>query len=176
MDTAQLVLALLIAVAALVTIARRLRIAYPIFLVIGGLILGLVPGTPKVDIDPDLIFLFVLPPLLYLAAFFTPLRSLRTNLGMIASLAVGLVLASAFAAAAVVHAMLPGMPWAVAIALGAIVAPPDEIAATAIATRLAVPRRIMTSRGSPPSAGFRLFNQGPASSKSDVRLASISIT
>ena len=144
MDTAQLVLALLIAVAALVTIARRLRIAYPIFLVIGGLILGLVPGTPKVDIDPDLIFLFVLPPLLYLAAFFTPLRSLRTNLGMIASLAVGLVLASAFASAAVVHAMIPGMPWAVAIALGAIVAPPDEIAATAIATRLAVPRRIMT--------------------------------
>src|SRR6185503_16665977 len=114
MDTAQLVLALLIAVAALVTIARRLRIAYPIFLVIGGLILGMVPGTPKVDIDPDLIFLFVLPPLLYLAAFFTPLRSLRANLGMIASLAVGLVLASAFAAAA------------------------------AIATRLAVPRRIVT--------------------------------
>src|SRR5438876_7955183 len=144
MQSAQLVLALLIAVAALVTIARRLGIAYPIFLVIGGLLLGLVPGTPRVEIDPDLIFLFVLPPLLYLAAFFTPLRSLRANLGMIASLAVGLVVASAFAAAAVVHAMIPGIPWAVAIALGAIVAPPDEIAATAIATRLAVPRRIVT--------------------------------
>src|SRR4029077_903390 len=144
METAQLVLALLIAVAGLVTIARWVGIAYPIFLVIGGLVLGLVPGTPRVEIDPDLIFLFVLPPLLYLAAFFPPLRSLRANLGMIASLAVGLVVASAFAAAAVVHALMPGMPWAVAIALGAIVAPPDEIAATAIAARLAVPRRIVT--------------------------------
>ena len=144
METAQLVLALLIAVAGLVTIARWVGIAYPIFLVIGGLVLGLVPGTPRVEIDPDLIFLFVLPPLLYLAAFFTPLRSLRANLGMIGSLAIGLVVASAFAAAAVVHAMIPGIPWAVAIALGAIVAPPDEIAATAIATRLSVPRRIVT--------------------------------
>src|SRR6266581_1945812 len=101
MHSAQLALALLIAVAALVTIARRLGIAYPIFLVIGGLLLGLVPGMPRVEIDPDLIFLFVLPPLLYIAAFFTPLRSLRANLGAIGSLAVGLVVASAIAAAAV---------------------------------------------------------------------------
>src|SRR5216683_1360877 len=117
MQSAQLVLALLIAVAALVTIARRLGIAYPIFLVIGGLALGLVPGTPRVGIDPDLIFLVVLPPLLYIASFYTPLRSLRANLGSIGALAIG---------------------------LGAIVAPPDEIAATAIAARLAVPRRIVT--------------------------------
>ena len=144
MQSAPLVLALLIVVAALVTIARRLGIAYPIFLVIGGLLLGLVPGTPRVEIDPDLIFLFVLPPLLYIAAFFTPLRRLRANLGTIGSLAIGLVVASAFAAAAVVHALIPRLPWAVAIALGAIVAPPDEIAATAIAARLAVPRRIVT--------------------------------
>ena len=117
MQSAELVLALLIAVAALVTIARRLGIAYPIFLVIGGLLLGLVPGLPRVEIDPDLIFLLVLPPLLYAAAFFTPLRSLRANLGPIASLAVGLVVASAFTAAAVTHALIPGVPWAVALAL-----------------------------------------------------------
>src|SRR6266849_11054424 len=144
MQSAQLVLALLNAVAALVTIARRLGIAYPIFLVIGGLALGLVPGTPRVGIDPDLIFLVVLPPLLYIASFYTPLRSLRANLGSIGSLAIGLVVASALAAGATAHALMPGMPWAVAIALGAIVAPPDEIAATAIAARLAVPRRIVT--------------------------------
>src|SRR5882672_1323458 len=137
MQSAQLVLALLIAVAALVTIARRLGIAYPIFLVIGGLALGLVPGTPHVEVDPDLIFLFILPPLLYVAAFYTPLRSLRANLGTIGSLAVGLVVVTAFAVAAVAHALLPGIPWAVAIALGAIVAPP-------IASRLAVPRRIVS--------------------------------
>src|SRR6267142_1190676 len=144
MQSAQLVLTLLIAVAALVTIARRLGIAYPIFLVIGGLLLRLVPGTPRVEIDPDLVFLFVLPPLLYIAAFFTPLRSLRANLGTIASLAVGLVVATSFAAAAVAHTLIPGIPWMVALALGAIVAPPDEIAVTAIAARLAVPRRIVT--------------------------------
>src|SRR5216683_1840002 len=144
MQSAQLVLALLIAVAALVTIARRLGIAYPIFLVIGGLALGLVPGTPHVEVDPDLIFLFILPPLLYIAAFYTPLRSLRANLGTIGSLAVGLVVVSAFAVAAVAHALIPGIPWAVAIALGAIVAPPDAIAAAAIASRLAVPRRIVS--------------------------------
>jgi CPA1 family monovalent cation:H+ antiporter len=144
MHGAELVLALLIAVAALVTIARRLGIAYPIFLVIGGLLLGLVPGIPRVEFDPELLLLFVLPPLLYIAAFFTPLRSLRANLGAIGSLAVGLVVASAFAAAAVAHALIPGIPWAVALALGAIVAPPDEIAATAIAARLAVPRWMVT--------------------------------
>jgi len=144
MQSAEVVLALLIAVATLVTIARGLGIAYPIFLVIGGLLVGLVPGVPWIRIDPDLIFLLVLPPLLYVAAFFTPLRGLHANLGTIGSLAIGLVIATAFAAAAVAHALMPGLPWAVALALGAIVAPPDEIAATAIAARLAVPRRIVT--------------------------------
>jgi len=142
--SAELVLALLIAVAALVTIARRLRIAYPIFLVIGGLVLGLVPGLPRIEIDPDSIFLLVLPPLLYIAAFFTPLQSLRENVGTVASLAVGLVVATAAAVAAAARVLIPGIPWAVAFALGAIVAPPDEIAATAIAARFTIPRRIVT--------------------------------
>ena len=74
-----LAVVLLLAVAALVTVARRLGIAYPIFLVIGGLLLGFVPGVPEVQVDPDLILLFVLPPLLYISAYFTPLRSLREN-------------------------------------------------------------------------------------------------
>ena len=144
MHGAELILALLIAVAALVTIARGLGIAYPIFLVIGGLALGLVPGVPRIEVDPRLIFLVVLPPLLYIAAFFTAISSLRQNLGAISSLAVGLVVATAFAVAAVAHALLPTLPWSVAIALGAIVAPPDAIAATAIVSRLAVPRQIVT--------------------------------
>jgi monovalent cation/hydrogen antiporter len=141
---AELILGLLIAVAALVTIARRLGISYPILLVIGGLVLGLVPGVPPIHVDPDLIFLIVLPPLLYIAAFFTAARSLRANLGTISSLAVGLVIASALAVAAVAHALLPGIPWSVAFALGAIVAPPDAIAATAMTKRLVVPRQIVT--------------------------------
>src|SRR5258705_2661983 len=143
--SAEFVLGLLIAVAALVTIARRLGIAYPIFLVIGGLLLGLVPGVPRIEIDPDLIFLVVLPPLLYIAAFFTPVTSLRANLGIIGSLAIGLVIATALAAAAVARALIVGMTWPVALALGAIVATPDEIAATAIAARLGLPRRIVAT-------------------------------
>ena len=143
MQGAQLVLALLIAVAALVTIARQLGIAYPIFLVIGGLLLGLVPHTPRIEIEPDLIFLVVLPPLLYIAAFFTPVRSLRANLGIIGSLAIGLVIATAFAAAGVARALIPGLTWPVALA--AIIAPPEgesllkdahDIAATAVLAQL----------------------------------------
>jgi monovalent cation/hydrogen antiporter len=141
---AELVLGLLIAVAALVTIARRLDVAYPIFLVIGGLVLGLVPGVPRIEFDPEVIFLIVLPPLLYIAAFFTPLTSLRANLFTISSLAVGLVIATACTVAVVARALMPGLPWPVAFALGAIVAPPDAVAATAVTSRLAVPRQIVT--------------------------------
>ena len=144
MPTAELVLGLLVAVAALVTIARGLGIAYPMLLVIGGLVVGLVPGMPAVHVDPELIFLIVLPPLLYIAAYFTPIRSLRANVVTISSLAVGLVIASAVAVAAAARALLPDIPWAIAFALGAIVAPPDAIAATAISARLALPRQIVT--------------------------------
>ena len=144
MYEAELVLGLLIAVAALVTVARALGVAYPIFLVIGGLVLGLVPGVPRIHVDPDVLFLIVLPPLLYIAAYFTPVRSLHANVGTISSLSVGLVIASAVAAAVVAHALIPGLPWSVAFALGAIVAPPDAIAATAIIRRLTVPRQIVT--------------------------------
>ncbi len=143
MHGAELILALLIAVAALVTTARRLGIAYPIFLVIGGLLLGLVPGIPRIVIEPSLIFLVVLPPLLYIAAYSTPARSLRANLGIIGAFAVGLVFVTAMAAAGAARALLPGLPWSVAVALGAIVAPPDAIAATAIASRLGLPRQIV---------------------------------
>ena len=144
MHGAELILGLLIAVAALVTLARRLEIAYPIFLVIGGLGLGLMPGVPRIHVDPDLIFLIVLPPLLYIAAFYTPIQNLRANLGTISSLAVGLVIVSACAVAVVAHALVPGISWSAAFALGAIVAPPDAIAATAVTRRLAVSRQIVT--------------------------------
>jgi monovalent cation/hydrogen antiporter len=142
--TAELMLGLLIAVAVLVTVARRFVIPYPIFLAVGGLVLGLVPGVPRVAIDPDVVFLVVLPPLLYVTAFFTPVRGFRANLGTISSLAVLLVIASALVVAAAARLLIPDMTWPVALALGAIVAPPDAVAATAVAARLAVPRRIVT--------------------------------
>jgi monovalent cation/hydrogen antiporter len=127
-----------------VTVARRIGVAYPIFLMIGGLVLGMVPGVPRVRIDPDVIFFTVLPPLLYIAAYFTPVRDLRANIGIITSLAGGLVIVSAVAVAVIARVLIPGITWPVAIGLGAIVAPPDAIAATAVVARLAVPRRIVT--------------------------------
>ena len=102
------------------------------------------PGVPRVDVAPDAILVLVLPPILYVAAFFTPIRSFRANLGNIVSLAIGLVLASTFAVAAVAMAIVPQMTLPLAIALGAIVSPPDEVAALAVVERLAVPRRLVS--------------------------------
>jgi len=142
-QTAELLLALLLAVAALVTLARRLRTPYPVLLLLGGLALGAIPGVPRLEVAPDSVLLLVLPPIVYVAAFFTPIRSFRADLGHIASLAIGLVLASTAAVAGVALALVPGMTGPIAIALGAIVAPPDEVAAMAVMERLAVPRRLI---------------------------------
>jgi monovalent cation/hydrogen antiporter len=142
-ETAQLLLLLLLVVAALVTLARRLRTPYPVLLLLGGLAIGAVPGLPRVEVAPDAVLLLVLPPIVYFAAFFTPVRSFRAELGNIASLAIGLVIASTAAVAAVALALVPGMTVPLAIALGAIVSPPDEVAAMAVMERLAVPRRLI---------------------------------
>ena len=102
-----------------------------------------VPGMPHVELDPELVLLIFLPPLLYGAAFFASLRDLRRNVGPISALSVGLVLATCVAVAVVVHAAVPGMSWAAAFVLGAIVSPTDPVAATAIAgpARRPAPRR-----------------------------------
>ena len=123
---------LLFSVAVLVAAARVLSVPYPIFLVVGGLGLGLIPGIPDVELDPDLVLLVFLPPLLYSASYFTGLRELRQNIRPISLLAVGLVLATALAVALVAHALIDGMSWPAAFALGAIVSPTDPVAATAI--------------------------------------------
>ena len=144
MKAAELLLALLVVVAVLVTISRRIRVPYPVLLLLGGLLVGLVPGIPPLDLDPEIVFLVVLPPLLYVSAFLTPIRDFRANLKNISSLAVGLVVVSAGVVAVIAMALVPGMTWPLAAALGAIVSPPDAVAATAIAQRLAVPRRIVS--------------------------------
>src|SRR6202030_2574428 len=99
MDIIEVVFGLLVAVAALALLARKISIPYPILLVIGGLLLGLVPGLPQVRLEPELVFLFFLPPLLYPAALFTPWRDFRANLRPISLLAVGLVLFTTVAVA-----------------------------------------------------------------------------
>ena len=141
----ELVLAgLLFSVAVLVTAARVLAVPYPIFLVLGGLAMGAIPGIPNPELEPDLVLLIFLPPLLYSASFFTGLRELRENVRQISMLAIGLVLATALAVALVAHAVIDDMSWPAAFVLGAIVSPTDPVAATAIAGRIGVPRRVVT--------------------------------
>ena len=137
-----LIFALLGAVTALATLANRLRVPYPVLLVLGGLGLAFVPGLPRFRLEPDLVFLLFLPPLLFAAAYFTSWRDLRANARPVGFLAVGLVLTTTLAVAVVGHAL--GLPWAAAFVLGAVVSPTDAVAATAIAQRLGVPRRVVT--------------------------------
>jgi monovalent cation/hydrogen antiporter len=137
-------LGLLGAVAAMLAVAPALRIPYPILLVLGGLAIGVIPGMPNVELQPELIFFGVLPPLLYGAAFFTSLRDLRANVRPIGLLAVGLVVMTTVGVAVVAHLLVDGLTWPSAFVLGAIVSPTDPIAATAIARRLGVPRKLVT--------------------------------
>ncbi|HVU27529.1 MAG TPA: Na+/H+ antiporter [Verrucomicrobiae bacterium] len=134
---------LLLAVTVLALLARKLHIAYPILFVIGGLLIGLIPRLPQIRLDPNLVFLFFLPPLLFPAALFTSWRDFRANLRPISFLAIGLVLFTTFAVAFFAHYFMK-LPFAVGFVLGAIISPPDAIAATAIAERLKIPRRIIT--------------------------------
>jgi CPA1 family monovalent cation:H+ antiporter len=139
-----LLLLLMVAVAGLSILARPLGVPYPILLVLGGLLLGFLPGLPAVELPPELVLVVFLPPLLYQAAFFSTLRDLRADLRAITTTAVGLVLVTMAAVAVTAHALVDGLSWAVAFTLGAIVSPTDALAATAVARRLGAPRRLVT--------------------------------
>jgi CPA1 family monovalent cation:H+ antiporter len=139
-----LLLALMVAVAGLSVLARVVRVPYPILLVLGGLVLGFVPGMPAVELPPELVLVAFLPPLLYWAGFFSSPRDQRADARAISMLAVGLVLATMVAVAVTAHAMVDAMTWPAAFALGAIVSPTDPLAASAIGRRLGVPRRLLT--------------------------------
>ncbi len=144
MHEIEIILGLLLVVAALAVVAEKLKVPYPILLVLGGLVLGFIPGLPEVELDPELVFLLFLPPLLTSAAWYTSWRDFRFNLRPILLLAVGLVLVTTSAVAVVAHAAIAGLAWSTAFVLGAIVSPPDAVAATAITKRLNVPRRVVT--------------------------------
>jgi len=144
LDRIEVILGLLAAVAALGLLSRKLPISYPILLVIGGLTIALIPGLPTIRLDPELVFFFFLPPLLYPAAVFTPWRDFHFNLRPILLLAVGLVLCTTVSVGYLAHYLLPNFPLAAGFILGAIISPPDAIAATAIAQHLRIPRRVVT--------------------------------
>ena len=150
------ILGLLAAVAGLVILSNILRVPYPVFLVLGGLALGLIPAVPDVELPPDLVLLVFLPPILYSAAFFSSPRDLRANLRPIGFLSIGLVLVTIVTVAVVAH-VVTGLPWAAAFVLGTVLAPTDPVAATAIAARLGMPRRVVTIL-----EGESLINDGTA--------------
>jgi CPA1 family monovalent cation:H+ antiporter len=142
-EAVELVTLLFAAVLALAALARRLVVPYPILLVLGGLILGFTPGLPPVAPHPDVVFFIFLPPILWAAAYFTSFRDFKANLRPIGLLAFGLVIATTAVVALVAHAVIPGLPWPAAVALGAIVSPPDAVAAAAVLRRLRIPYRVL---------------------------------
>lgn len=140
----ELVLGLLVVAIALAYLARRIGVAYPILLVLGGLAVGFLPGLPAVEFEPDVVFLLLLPPILFGAGYSTPIRDFKAEARPIALLAIGLVLFTTAAVGLLANLLVPELGLAAALALGAIVAPPDAVAATSIFQRLHVPRRIVT--------------------------------
>jgi len=144
MDLLEVVLFLLLCSVALGWVARRLNFPYPIALVFGGAALGFLPELPQFPFDPQFILVLVLPPILYQAALLTSWRDFRASVRPIGLLAVGLVIATTLAVGAALKFVVPDIPWAAAFVLGAIVSPPDAVAATAILSRLNVPRRVVT--------------------------------
>ena len=136
-------LSLLAFVAVFAAIARKLQRPYPIVLVIAGLLLSFFPRVPKVELNPDIIFLIVLPPLLYSAAWTTSWRDFRYNLVSISMLAIGLVTATVFGVARTARFVFPGFTWQLGFVLGAVVSTTDAIAATSIARRVGLPQRVV---------------------------------
>src|SRR5881409_1348670 len=138
----EVILICLVAVALLAIVARKIRVPYPILLTIGGVGLALVPGLPTIHLEPELVFNLFLPPLLYPAAVYTSWRDFRANLRSILPLAIVLVLITMAATAGVFHS-LTGLPLAVAFVFGALISPPDAVAALAVTQNLRVPRKII---------------------------------
>src|SRR5438128_10947851 len=141
-EKTELILICLVAVALLAIVARKIHIPYPILLTIGGVVLALIPGLPAIHLEPKLVFNLFLPPLLYPAAIFTSWRDFRVNLRSILPLAVVLVLLTMTVTAYLFHGLV-GLPLAVGFVFGAIISPPDAVAALAVTHNFRVPRRII---------------------------------
>lgn len=159
---------LLVAVVAVLIAAlcRRYGLSAPLILVIVGLVLAWIPGTPEVMLEPDLVLFLILPPLLYSAAQDSSYQAIRANYRAIGLLAIGLPLFSTIIVGLVAYATVPHLPLAAALVLGAVVAPPDAVAAQAIGRRVGLPRRIMTLLG-----GESLLNDATALTAFRIALA-----
>jgi CPA1 family monovalent cation:H+ antiporter len=144
MAALELILVLFAVVAALRLLSDRVAVPHAALLVLGGVVLAVIPGLPRARLDPEVVFLIFIPPLLYWTALNTSWRDFRSNLRSISLLAIGLVLATMTAVAAVAHALAPELIWPAAFVLGAIVSPPDPVAVTAVTRKLRISRTIVT--------------------------------
>lgn len=138
------VIILLAVVTALAEVTDKIRVPYPILLVIAGIVIGIIPGMPSISLDPEVVFLVFLPPVLYSAAWNTSWPDFRAAKRPITLLAIGCVIFTTCAVAWVAHMMIPGFDWAESFVLGAIISPPDAVAATAATKGLSVPKRVIT--------------------------------
>lgn len=143
MQQVEIIVALLTVIGIIGALSQKIKIALPILLAVAGVIISLIPAIPTVLLEPDVVFFIFLPPLLYLDAFNTSWKELKNVAEIVTLQAVGLVLVTVAAVAAAIHAVVPDMPWAVAIALGAIVSPTDAVAASAISKEVQLPKRLM---------------------------------
>jgi Na+/H+ antiporter len=143
MATFEWIIVLLLGAALLATLARRLGAPYPTFLALGGVLLAFIPASPNWTLDPQLALTLFVAPVLVDAAYDTSLRDLRRNWRPVAGLVVAAVGTTVLAIALVAHWLVPAMPWPVAIALGAIVAPPDAAAATAVMRQMKLPHKLL---------------------------------
>ncbi|QDM25284.1 Na+/H+ antiporter [Tardiphaga sp. vice304] len=139
----ELILLLMAVIVALDIVARRLKLPPAAALILGGVCFALIPGAPDVEIDPDLVLVLFLPPLLMSSAWFTSWRDFRADIRIILQLAVGAVFFTTLVVGAVTHWVMPSLPWAVCFALGAIVSPPDAVAAKAVLSSVPLPRRVV---------------------------------
>ncbi len=143
MQAVSIVLVLLYLVTLLAVLSKNWTIPYPTIMVLTGLVVSFVPGLPTVQLTPEIVFLMFLPPLLYGAAWNTSWSEFKKNVYPISMLAIGMVLATTVAVAYMIKWLMPDWPWAAAFALGAIVSPPDAVAATSVTKTLPIPRRII---------------------------------
>ena len=157
MDILTALLVILVAIAVLFEIARRIGVPYPTLFVLGGLPLAFVPGLSRVQLQPELVLLVFLPPLLFSAAVDSPIRDLRANRAPLLRLSIGLVLFTMVIVAVAAQAAIPGLGWPAAFTLGAIVAPTDALSATSVFRRLGAPRQLVTL-----VEGESLFNDATA--------------
>src|SRR3954447_8117303 len=163
-----LIAGMLIAIVGLSALARRLAVPYPIALVVGGAALGVVPGLPQIELEPELVLVVFLPPLLFSSSVFANFTDFRTDLHWLGLNAVALVLVTMVAVAAIAHGIVPGLPWAAAFVLGAIVSPTDPLAAATVMRRFAVPRRLVSA-----VEGEGLFNDATALVAYRVAIAAV---